>query len=71
MSSNKKYWKSVEELNENSSIVETLRNNEFVEAIPTDEFLSDKDSLSSSSTTRRDFLKYVGFSTAAASLAAC
>lgn len=71
MSSNKKYWKSVEELNENSSIVETLRNNEFVEAIPTDKFLSDKESLSSSSTTRRDFLKYVGFSTAAASLAAC
>jgi MoCo/4Fe-4S cofactor protein with predicted Tat translocation signal len=71
MSSNKKYWKSVEELNENSSIVETLRNNEFVEAIPTEEFLSDKDSLSSSSTTRRDFLKYVGFSTAAATLAAC
>jgi len=71
MSSNKKYWKSVEELNENSSIVETLRNNEFVEEIPTAEFLSDKDSLSSSSTTRRDFLKYVGFTTAAASLAAC
>ena len=71
MSSNKKYWKSVEELNENSSIVEALRNNEFVEEIPTGEFLSDKDSLSASSTTRRDFLKYVGFSTAAASLAAC
>ena len=71
MSSNKKYWKSVEELNENSSIVETLRNNEFVEEIPTDEFLGDKASLSSSATTRRDFLKYVGFTTAAASLAAC
>jgi MoCo/4Fe-4S cofactor protein with predicted Tat translocation signal len=71
MSSNKKYWKSVEELNENSSIVETLRNNEFVEAIPTNEFLGDDASLSSSSTTRRDFLKYVGFSTAAATLAAC
>jgi molybdopterin-containing oxidoreductase family iron-sulfur binding subunit len=71
MSSNKKYWKSVEELNENSSIVEALRNNEFVEEIPTDEFLGDKASLSFSSTTRRDFLKYVGFSTAAASLAAC
>ena len=71
MSSNKKYWKSVEELNENSSIVETLRNNEFVEEIPTTEFLSDNESLSSSSTTRRDFLKYVGFSTAAATLAAC
>ncbi|WP_281989291.1 TAT-variant-translocated molybdopterin oxidoreductase [Aquimarina aggregata] len=71
MSSNKKYWKSVEELNENSSIVETLQQNEFVQEIPTDEFLGDKSSLENSSTTRRDFLKYVGFSTAAASLAAC
>ncbi|MDO6761050.1 TAT-variant-translocated molybdopterin oxidoreductase [Tamlana sp. 2_MG-2023] len=71
MSSNKKYWKSVEELNENSSIVEALKQNEFVAEIPTDEFLGDKDTLEASSTTRRDFLKYVGFSTAAASLAAC
>jgi len=71
MSSNKKYWKSVEELNENSSIVETLKQNEFVNEIPTDEFLGDKNALEASSTTRRDFLKYVGFSTAAASLAAC
>ena len=71
MSSNKKYWKSVEELNENSSIVEALQQNEFVEEIPTDEFLGDKEALESSSTSRRDFLKYVGFSTAAASLAAC
>lgn len=71
MSSHKKYWTSVEELNENSSIVETLRSNEFVEPIPVDEFLGDKQGLSSSATTRRDFLKYVGFSTAAASLAAC
>jgi molybdopterin-containing oxidoreductase family iron-sulfur binding subunit len=71
MSSNKKYWKSVEELNENSSIVEALRNNEFVEEIPTNEFLSDAESLTNSSTSRRDFLKYVGFSTAAATLVAC
>ncbi|PRZ25012.1 TAT-variant-translocated molybdopterin oxidoreductase [Flavobacterium granuli] len=70
MSSNKKYWKSVEEL-ENGSIVEALRNNEFVEAIPTDEFLGNNDAMSSSSTSRRDFLKYVGFSTAAATLVAC
>ncbi|MFT7163526.1 MAG: MoCo/4Fe-4S cofactor protein with predicted Tat translocation signal [Flavobacterium sp.] len=70
MSSNKKYWKSVEEL-ENGSVVEALRNNEFAEAIPTEEFLGNNDALSSSSTSRRDFLKYVGFSTAAASLAAC
>tara|TARA_R110002049_G_scaffold150274_1_gene313433 strand:+ start:3127 stop:6375 length:3249 start_codon:yes stop_codon:yes gene_type:complete len=71
MSSNKKYWKSVEELNKNSSIVEALKQNEFVEQIPTDEFLGDKNTLEATSTTRRDFLKYVGFSTAAASLAAC
>lgn len=71
MASNKKYWKSVEELNENSSIVETLRNNEFVEEIPVNEFLGNDNALTNSSTTRRDFLKYVGFSTAAASLAAC
>ncbi|SOC78979.1 quinol:cytochrome c oxidoreductase iron-sulfur protein precursor [Salinimicrobium sediminis] len=71
MSSNKKYWKSVEELKPNSSIVETHSHKEFVEEIPTDEFLGDKASLEASTTSRRDFLKYVGFSTAAASLAAC
>ncbi|MBC3756868.1 TAT-variant-translocated molybdopterin oxidoreductase [Hyunsoonleella sp. SJ7] len=70
MSSNKKYWKSVEELKD-SSIVETLKHNEFVEEIPTDEFLGDKETLEATSTSRRDFLKYVGFTTAAASLAAC
>jgi len=71
MSSNKKYWKSVEELNQDSSVVETLRNNEFVEPIPVDEFLGDEKTLATSSTTRRDFLKFVGFSTAAATLASC
>ncbi len=70
MASNKKYWKSVEELTDNP-VLETLSKNEFVEEIPTDEFLGDKDTLESSSTSRRDFLKYVGFTTAAASLAAC
>src|SRR5690606_15410954 len=71
MASSKRYWKSVEELDSTSSIVEKLKQNEFVEEIPTDEFLGDKETLSSSSTTRRDFLKYVGFTTAAATLAAC
>jgi molybdopterin-containing oxidoreductase family iron-sulfur binding subunit len=71
MASNKKYWKSEAELNPNDSIVETLKQNEFTEQIPVDEFLGDKETLSGSSTNRRDFLKYVGFSTAAASLAAC
>ncbi|HAV53650.1 MAG TPA: quinol:cytochrome C oxidoreductase, partial [Aequorivita sp.] len=71
MASNKKYWKSVEELKEDSAIVKALQDNEFVTEIPTDEFLGDKKTLESSSTTRRDFLKYVGFTTAAATLAAC
>ena len=71
MASNKKYWKSEAELNPNDSIVETLKQNEFTEQIPVDEFLGDKETLSGTATNRRDFLKYVGFSTAAASLAAC
>ena len=56
MASNKKYWQSVEELKD-SSIVETLSKNEFVEEIPTDEFLGDKKTLENSSTSRRDFSK--------------
>ncbi|MEM8998827.1 MAG: TAT-variant-translocated molybdopterin oxidoreductase [Bacteroidota bacterium] len=71
MASNKKYWKSEAELNPDDSIVERLKQNEFVEQIPVDEFLGDKQGLTDSSTSRRDFLKYVGFSTAAASIAAC
>ena len=70
MSNNKKYWTSVEELKD-SSIVEKLSKTEFAEEIPTDSFLGDKETLETSATTRRDFLKYVGFTTAAASLAAC
>ena len=72
MSKNKKYWKNLAELNsDNNDVFDKLQNKEFVEEIPVDEFLGDKSTLESSSTTRRDFLKYVGFSTAAASLAAC
>ncbi len=71
MASNKKYWRSVEELKVDSSLVERLSQKEFLEEIPTGAFLGDKDNLSNSSTTRRDFLKYVGFTTVAASLASC
>ena len=71
MASYKKYWKSEAELNPNDSMVEALKQNEFTEAIPVDDFLGDKENLSESSTNRRDFLKYVGFSTAAAAVAAC
>ncbi len=65
----KKYWKGLAELN-NDPIVEKLAQNEFVEDIPVDEFLGESD-LGSGSTSRRDFLKFLGFSTAAATLAAC
>ncbi|MCK0155584.1 TAT-variant-translocated molybdopterin oxidoreductase [Cellulophaga sp. F20128] len=71
MASNKKYWKSEAELNPNDSIVEALKQNEFVQDIPVEDFLGNKDNLAASSTNRRDFLKYVGFSTAAATMAAC
>ncbi len=71
MASTKKYWKSEAELTPGNALVEKLRNNEFQEEIPVDEFLGDKEQLAESQTSRRDFLKYVGFSTAAASLAAC
>lgn len=71
MASEKKYWRSVEELNNEGSLTETLSQNEFVSEIPTDEFLGNKEKLENSSTTRRDFLKYIGFTTAAAALAAC
>ena len=71
MATNKTYWKNAEQLNENSSLVDQLEQKEFAEYIPVNEFLEDKESLTESNTSRRDFLKYVGFSTAAATLAAC
>ena len=49
----------------------TPKQKEFVENLPAESFLADENKLSESSTSRRDFLKYLGFSTAAASLAAC
>lgn len=70
MATEKKYWKSFEELVD-SPIAQRARENEFAEELPVDEFLGNKGLLENSSTTRRDFLKYLGFSTAAATLAAC
>ena len=72
MSKNKKYWKNLAELNsENKKVFEKLRNDEFTQEIPVDEILTDPNNLENSNTSRRDFLKYIGFSTAAATLAAC
>ena len=71
MAVNKTYWKNAEQLKENSPMVDQLEQKEFAEYIPVNEFLENEEALADSSTTRRDFLKYVGFSTAAATLAAC
>ena len=51
--------------------MDKFKNKEFVEKLPEDIFITNKQALEDSSTSRRDFLKYVGFSTAAASIAAC
>ena len=69
MTKAKKYWKGLAELT-NDPAIESLKHNEFAEKLPVDEFLGDE-KLSESSTSRRDFLKFLGFSTAAATLAAC
>lgn len=69
MANNKKYWKGLEDLENNPEFIKKNMN-EFAEPIPMDEFLSNG-SAETSSTPRRDFLKYLGFSVTAASLAAC
>lgn len=62
----KKYWKGLEELRNDPEFVR-LRDNEFFEMLPVKEGDAEK----ASPTDRRDFLKYLGFGIAAASLAAC
>ncbi|MDQ3045939.1 MAG: TAT-variant-translocated molybdopterin oxidoreductase, partial [Bacteroidota bacterium] len=66
----KKYWKGLEELNNNPEFVQKS-NNEFAEQIPVESFLGDNNLASGNGTNRRDFLKFLGFSVTAASLAAC
>ena len=69
MSNTKKYWKGIEELQETPEFL-NLKQNEFAEELPVDEFLGN-DSVGTTQTNRRDFLKVLGFSVTAASLAAC
>ena len=71
MAENKTYWKSAEQLKGENPMIDQLEQKEFAEQIPVNEFLGDSETLEDSNTSRRDFLKYVGFSTAAATLAAC
>jgi len=69
MSNNKVYWKGYEELDNDPEFVKN-REKEFVHDLPMDEFLSDEKT-ATASTNRRDFLKFLGFSVTAATLAAC
>ena len=65
----KQYWSALDELEQTDAFHE-LQGKEFKEKIPVDKFLADE-KLDSSTTGRRDFLKFMGFSLTAATLAAC
>lgn len=69
MGTTKSYWKGVEEKLETPEFL-NKRDNEFAQEVPVDAFLSDSN-ISDFTTGRRDFLKFLGFSVAAASLASC
>jgi MoCo/4Fe-4S cofactor protein with predicted Tat translocation signal len=65
---NKKYWQSFGELNQTESFQQAAKNEFQEELLPLAD-LDDKGILDAKA-PRRDFLKYLGFSTAAATLAA-
>ncbi|GAB3202306.1 molybdopterin-containing oxidoreductase family iron-sulfur binding subunit [Pontibacter aydingkolensis] len=64
-----KYWKGIEELNNTPEFAKHAHN-EFPEFLPLDEAKGESSS-SNGKTQRRDFLKLLGFSMAAVSLASC
>ena len=69
MSTKKTYWKGYSEKNQTPTFVESSQK-EFQEDIPVDEFLS-SEGVNDLKSGRRDFLKFMGFSVAAATLASC
>ena len=69
MSNNKIYWRGTEELEKDPSFVKSAAK-EFSEELPIEQFLGKKE-LDSTNTSRRDFLKFMGFGITAATLAAC
>ena len=69
MPSTKRYWQELSQLDAAPQAIPG-RDNEFNTPLPIDEMLADK-GLAASSTGRRDFLKFLGFSLSAATLAAC
>ncbi|MDQ3190774.1 MAG: TAT-variant-translocated molybdopterin oxidoreductase [Bacteroidota bacterium] len=69
MGTTKKYWKGLSQLNDNPEFINAAKK-EFAENDSLDSFLGDE-KLSDTSTDRRDFLKFLGFSITAATLASC
>ncbi|ALR31986.1 quinol:cytochrome C oxidoreductase [Chryseobacterium sp. IHB B 17019] len=69
MASNKIQFRSIHELKD-PALNNKLAQKEFQEEIPVEDFLGDAEQ-NGSGTSRRDFLKLLGFSTAAVTLAAC
>jgi molybdopterin-containing oxidoreductase family iron-sulfur binding subunit len=65
--SEKKYWQSFGELNQSEANKKALKD-EFREELPFEEL--GNENVFNAKTPRRDFLKYMGFSTAAAAIAA-
>src|SRR6187551_1685413 len=63
----KKYWQNFEELHQSEADQKAMKN-EFREELPFEELAGEN--IFNAKTPRRDFLKYMGFSTAAAALAA-
>lgn len=69
MKETKKYWKGLEELNQEPEFLQN-KDREFPEYLPLNESRP-SDSSKTEDSSRRDFLKLMGFGVAAASLAAC
>jgi len=69
MTENNKYWRGIEDQS-NPELTQKLAQNEFSQEVSGAEFLGNDD-VAETETSRRDFLKFMGFSTAAATLAAC
>ena len=65
----KKYWTGLEDLHQTEEFV-SQNQKEFSSDLPVEEFVGN-DKLAESSTGRRDFLKFLGFSVTAAAVAAC
>ena len=69
MSSTKRYWKDLGELHQEPEAIKG-REHEFPQELSIDQVLGDQ-SFAGANTGRRDFLKFLGFSLGAATLAAC